>query len=333
MRILVTGGAGFLGSHLVEDLLRKGHDVVVVDNLCTGNVNNLPYLRDEGIQAATFIKDDICTWDWRSYKKKFDQVYNLACPASPVAYQAIPIETWMTSTLGTYNIIRCALDHGATFLQTSTSEVYGDPDVSPQPESYKGAVNCYGPRACYDEGKRAAEALIYDFQRVANLDARIVRIFNTYGPKMDPHDGRVVSNFIVQALKGQKLTVYGDGSQTRSFCYVSDNVRGLQTVMASKWKTPINVGNPEEFTMLELAESVLKLVRPDTDPEHLINYHDLPVDDPKQRRPDIRAMKKLGWEPKVKLQDGLKKTIGYFDKMVANKEDESTGLLLQLNRV
>lgn len=326
MRILVTGGAGFIGSHLVADLLKKGHSVIVVDNLSTGRSKNL-----DGCAGIEFIQDDICTWDWRSYKKQIDQIYNLACPASPVAYQAIPIETWMTSTLGTYNIIRCALEHKATFLQTSTSEVYGDPEISPQPESYKGSVNCYGPRSCYDEGKRAAESLIYDFQRVANLDARIVRIFNTYGPNMDANDGRVISNFIVQALKGQSLSLYGDGSQTRSFCYVSDNIKALQIVMASRFKTPINVGNPEEFTMLELAEKVLKIIRPDKDPHSLIAAHELPIDDPKQRKPDIRKITKLGWKPAVGLDTGLKKTIGYFDKLIV--KDAEPSLLLQLSQV
>lgn len=322
MRILVTGGAGFLGSHLVDALLADKHEVTVVDNFSTGNPKNLEHIKNENL---TVIKDDICTWDWHNIEEPFKQIYNLACPASPIAYQAIPIQTWMTSTLGTYNIIRLALAHKARILQTSTSEVYGDPEISPQPEDYKGAVNCYGPRACYDEGKRAAEALLYDFQRVASLDARIVRIFNTYGPRMDINDGRVVSNFIVQALEGRNLTVYGDGTQTRSFCFVKDNVRALQLVMMQKYNQPINVGNPEEFTMLELAETVIKL----TKSKSKIQYHELPVDDPKQRRPDIKKIRQLcKWTPDVKLEEGLKETITFFKAEL--KANSKASLLLRL---
>lgn len=346
MRILVTGGAGFLGTNLCESLLEEGHIVTALDNYSTGRKTN----NDRLIVHENFdvIEDDICTWNWHKIKKPFDQIYNLASPASPVAYQAIPIETWMTNTLGTYNIIRCALEHKATFLQTSTSEVYGDPDASPQKEDYPGKVNCYGMRACYDEGKRAAEALIYDFQRVAGLDARIVRIFNTYGPFMDMNDGRVISNFIVQALKGKKISIYGDGSQTRSFMYVSDNIAGLKAVMQSKITTPMNLGNPEEFTMLELAEEVIKQVHIDSqinswkEPyahinlhanfDQFIQYHDLPVDDPKQRCPDIRKIKYYTkWRPTIKLDEGLKRTIEYFKREVAFEgAPGKAGLLLHL---
>lgn len=333
-RILVTGGAGFLGTNLCESLLEDGHIVTCLDNYSTGRKSNLDRLVDHG--NFDWIEDDICTWDWHKVKKPYDQIYNLACPASPVAYQAIPIQTWMTNTLGTYNVIRCALEHKATFLQTSTSEVYGDPHITPQDEKYLGYVNCYGPRACYDEGKRAAEALIFDFQRVARLDARIVRIFNTYGPFMDMNDGRVVSNFIVQALKGNKLTVYGDGQQTRSFCYVDDNILGLKAAMKSKVTTPMNLGNSEEFTMLELAEETLKIVNPVADPEFCIQYHELPVDDPKQRRPNITKIRRAtGWEPKIKLKEGLKRTVKHFKEMIECEEKHSTkaGLLLHLSKV
>lgn len=336
MRILVTGGAGFLGTNLCESLLNDGHIVTCLDNYATSRRGNIDRLIDN--ENFDVIEDDICTWNWRKVKKPYNQIYNLACPASPIAYQAIPIETWMTSTLGTYNIIRCALEHKATFLHTSTSEVYGDPHVTPQDEKYLGYVNCYGPRACYDEGKRAAEALIFDFQRVAKLDARIVRIFNTYGPFMDMNDGRVVSNFIVQALQRKKITVYGDGQQTRSFMYVDDNIAGLKAAMKSKVTTPMNLGNPEEYTMTELATEVLKIVHtpgfPVKDADLYIQYHELPVDDPKQRRPNITKIKKAtGWEPKIKLNEGLKRTVKHFEQMIKWKEEhpEEAGLLLQLN--
>jgi len=334
MRILVTGGAGFIGCNLVESLLEEGHIVTVVDNYCTGRKGNLDRLIDN--ENLEVIEDDITLWNWRKIKKPFDQIYNLACPASPVAYQAIPIETWMSSTLGTYNIIRCALEHKATFLHTSTSEVYGDPHITPQDEKYLGYVNCYGPRACYDEGKRAAEALIFDFQRVAGLNARIVRIFNTYGPWMAADDGRVISNFVNQALDGRKLSIFGDGSQTRSFCYVSDNIAGLKTVMNSKCQTPVNLGNPEEFTMLELAEKVNFMVHglKISDPDQHIQYHDLPVDDPKQRCPNIKKIKMLGWKPTVSLDKGLKETVKHFQLSRSwDNKPKHPGLLLQLSGV
>jgi UDP-glucuronate decarboxylase len=309
MKILVTGGAGFLGYHLVRKLLDQKNEVVIVDNLATGSAYNLP--RNS---SATFIQDDICTLDYETLHKKktskpFDRIYNLACPASPIAYQATPIQTWLSSTLGVYRVCRFAIDQKARLLHTSTSEVYGNPSVHPQPESYLGYVNSYGPRACYDEGKRAAEALIYDFQRVAELDARIVRIFNTYGPRMDMNDGRVVSNFICQALKNKPITIYGDGEQTRSFCYVDDTVDGMVKVMEGKYPKPLNLGNPDEFTMNQLAEEIIQL----TGSKSKIQQHELPVDDPQQRRPDIKLIKQMtGWVPMVTTTVGLQKTIDYF---------------------
>lgn len=309
MKVLVTGGAGFLGSHLTKALLDDGHSVDVVDNLSTGSTENLINL--PSTKRFDFIKEDICLYKFPS--TPYDRVYNLACPASPVAYQATPIQTWLSSTLGVYNILMQCVKTNARFLQTSTSEVYGDPSVSPQPESYFGNVNSYGPRACYDESKRAAEALIFDFQRVAKLDARIVRIFNTYGPNMDMNDGRVVSNFIMQALKNKPLTIYGDGEQTRSFCYVSDMIRGLKTVMESKITTPVNLGNPGEFTMNVLATKVLELTESDSEME----LHDCPIDDPKQRRPDIsKITKHTKWRPKIDLEEGLGYTIDFFREQI-----------------
>jgi UDP-glucuronate decarboxylase len=311
MHYLVAGGAGFLGSHLVERLLGEGHYVTIVDNLCTGQIQNLE--RHIPSDRCSFvgisindISDDL--FDGRS----FDGIFNLACPASPIHYQNIPIETTLTCVIGTNNLLKLAVRHGCKILQASTSEVYGDPEISPQPESYVGHVNSYGPRACYDEGKRAAEALFYDYKRIHNVDTRIIRIFNTYGPNMCINDGRVVSNFIVQALKNEEITIYGDGSQTRSFCYVDDLINGILTVFNSNIQTPVNVGNPGEFSMLELAEKIIKI----TNSNSKLKFLPLPGDDPKQRRPDISLIKSLGWEPKIPLDDGIVKAIVYFKQKI-----------------
>ena len=315
MKILCTGGAGFLGHHLVKKLMKQGNEVVIVDNLSTGRKENLPDFGTTLLTSpVTFIHEDICTMDYETLHKKktskpFDRIYNLACPASPVAYQATPIQTWLSSTLGVYRVCRFAISEKARLLHTSTSEVYGNPSVDPQPETYHGSVNSYGPRACYDEGKRAAEALIYDFQRVADLDARMVRIFNTYGPYMDMNDGRVVSNFIVQAINNKPITIYGDGEQTRSFCYVDDTVDGMVQAMEGKYNKPMNLGNPDEFTMNQLAQEIIEL----TGSKSKIQFHELPVDDPKQRRPDIKLIKQMtGWAPKSSTKAGLEATIAYF---------------------
>jgi UDP-glucuronate decarboxylase len=305
MDILVTGGAGFLGSHLCERLLEQGNNVTCLDDLSTGFYKNISHL-----DALTFVRRDVS----KLPPRRFDQIYNLACPASPVHYQFDPINTFQTSVLGALAVLREANEHGSTVLQASTSEVYGDPSVHPQPESYWGNVNPIGPRSCYDEGKRGAETLFFDFQRTCQTDIRVARIFNTYGPRMAVNDGRVVSNFIVQALKGEPLTIYGDGRQTRSFCYVDDLIDGLTALMSSQETFPVNLGNPSEFTMLELATAVIEL----TGSVSKIEHRPLPVDDPKQRKPDItRAKAILNWRPKVDLQDGLKETIAYFRKALA----------------
>ena len=308
MRILITGGAGFLGSHLCDKLLGLGHEVICIDNLFTGSKANIAHLL--GNPNFEFVRHDVID----PYKYEVDQIYNLACPASPPHYQYNPIKTIKTSVLGAINCLGLAKRLKARVFQASTSEVYGDPALHPQPESYWGNVNPIGQRSCYDEGKRVAETLFFDYHRENNVDIRIVRIFNTYGPRMHPNDGRVVSNFIVQALKGIDLTIYGDGQQTRSFCYVDDLLEGFVRLMAqTETVGPVNIGNPGEFTMLELAQEVLKL----TGSKSKIVHKPLPSDDPKQRRPDITlAQKYLKWEPKVQLAEGLEKTIAYFKTKV-----------------
>ncbi len=306
MRILVTGGAGFLGSHLCGRLLDDGHEVLCLDNFFTGRRSNVEHLRDN--PNFELWRHDVVD----PFKAEVDQIYNLACPASPVHYQYNPIKTTKTSVMGAINCLGLAKRVHARVLQASTSEVYGDPDVHPQPESYRGNVNPIGPRACYDEGKRCAETLFFDYHRENGVDVRVIRIFNTYGPRMHPNDGRVVSNFIVQALKGEDLTVYGDGSQTRSFCYATDLVEGMVRLMnQEKVVGPVNVGNPGEFTIRELAEQVLAKVGSASQ----IIEKPLPEDDPLQRRPDISlAQEALGWKPTVDLDEGLDKTIDYFKK-------------------
>jgi len=309
MRILVTGGAGFLGSHLCERLLNEGNEVICMDNFFTGRKRNVLHLMDN--PYFELVRHDVI----EPFKFEVDQIYNLACPASPPHYQHNPIKTTKTSVMGAINCLGLAKRVGARVFQGSTSEVYGDPEVHPQPESYRGCVNPIGIRACYDEGKRCAETLFFDYHRQNQVDIRVVRIFNTYGPRMLPDDGRVVSNFIVQALQGKDLTIYGDGTQTRSFCYVDDLIEGFVRLMNHPSQTgPVNIGNPGEFTMLELAEMVLKKVGGPSKVTHL----PLPGDDPKQRRPDISlAEADLGWKPKVALEDGLDPTIEYFRKLLA----------------
>jgi len=304
--ILVTGGAGFIGSHLCEALLKQGHYVICLDNFFTGRKENIKHLMD--FYNFELIRHDIID----PIKLEVDEIYNLACPASPVHYQYNPIKTIKTSILGTMNMLGLAKRVKAKILQASTSEVYGDPLVHPQPESYRGNVNPIGPRACYDEGKRAAETLCFDYHRQHKVDIRVVRIFNTYGPNMQINDGRVVSNFIVQALKNEDITVYGDGKQTRSFCYVSDLVRGMIDFMNQEQHLgPINLGNDGEFTILELAEKVIQL----THSKSKITFKPLPEDDPLQRKPDLSLARKLiNYEPKIKLEEGLIKTIEYFKK-------------------
>jgi len=309
MRILVTGGAGFLGSHLCDRLLADGHDVVAVDNLFTGRKINLEHQFKH--PRFEVVRHDIID----PFKFEVDQIYNLACPASPPHYQYNPIKTIKTSVMGAINCLGLAKRTRARVFQASTSEVYGDPQVHPQPESYWGHVNPIGKRSCYDEGKRCAETLFFDYHRENRVDIRVVRIFNTYGPRMLENDGRVVSNFIVQALRGEDLTIYGDGSQTRSFCYVDDLIEGFLRFMAqTETVGPMNLGNPGEFTMLELAELTLKLVGG----KSKIVFRPLPSDDPKQRQPDITLAKDiLKWEPKVPLEEGLERTIAYFRPRVA----------------
>lgn len=304
-RILVTGGAGFLGSHLCERLVEMGHDVICLDNFFTSQKSNVAHLLNR--PNFELIRHDITLPFWL----EVDEIYNLACPAAPGHYQYNPIKTMKTSLMGAINVLGMAKRCRAKVLQASTSEVYGDPEIHPQPETYRGAVNPIGLRACYDEGKRAAEALFMDYHRMNRVDIRIVRIFNTYGPRMHPYDGRVVSNFIRQALRGEDLTVYGDGSQTRSFCYRDDMVEGMIRMMDNTegFIGPVNIGNPEEFTILELANLVLEL----TGSKSKIVFKSLPADDPVRRRPDITlARQKLGWEPKTPLREGLKRTIEWF---------------------
>ena len=309
MRILITGGAGFLGSHLCDRLIEQGNEIICLDNFFTGRKANIQHLL--GNSRFELVRHDVID----PFKFEVDRIYNLACPASPPHYQYNPIKTMKTSVLGAINCLGLAKRVKARVFQASTSEVYGDPNVHPQPEAYWGHVNPIGLRSCYDEGKRAAETLFFDYHRENGVDIRVIRIFNTYGPRMLPDDGRVVSNFIVQALQGKDLTVYGEGSQTRSFCYVDDLVDGFMRFMEQeKIVGPMNLGNPGEFTMLQLAELVLKKVGGKSKITHL----PLPSDDPKQRRPDITLAKEtLGWEPKVPLEQGIEKTIEYFKSALA----------------
>jgi UDP-glucuronate decarboxylase len=308
-RILVTGGSGFLGSHLCEKLIREGNEVLCVDNFFTGNRKNIHHLLDE--KNFELLRHDINF----SLYVEVDEIYNLACPASPIHYQFDPVQTTKTSVIGAINVLGLAKRLKVKILQASTSEVYGDPEIHPQPETYRGNVNPIGPRACYDEGKRCAETLFFDYNRQHGVQIKVMRIFNTYGPRMNPDDGRVVSNFIVQALKGKDLTIYGDGSQTRSFCYVDDLIEGMYLFMKSRedFTGPINMGNPSEFTMLELANKIIEL----TGSKSKLIFHPLPQDDPMQRKPIIDlAQEELGWNPKIGLEEGLKNTIAYFESVI-----------------
>ena len=309
MRILITGGAGFLGSHLCERLLDQGHEVLCVDNFFTGRRRNVEHLLEK--RKFELLRHDIVD----PFKAEVDRIFNLACPASPVHYQYNPIKTTKTSVVGAINCLGLAKRVQARILQASTSEVYGDPDIHPQPESYRGNVNPIGPRACYDEGKRCAETLFFDYHRENGVDIRVIRIFNTYGPRMCPDDGRVVSNFIVQALNGEDITLYGDGSQTRSFCYVDDLVEGMIRIMEQEKSVgPINLGNPSEFTIRQLAEKVLEK----TSSSSRLIEKPLPEDDPTQRRPDISLVNSLTeWTPQIELDEGLDKTIAYFKKTLS----------------
>ena len=310
-RILVTGGAGFLGSHLCERLVNEGNDVLCLDSFFTGSKDNVAHLM--GNPYFELIRHDVS----QPIFLEVDEIYNLACPASPPHYQYDPVHTTKTSVMGAINMLGMAKRNKAKILQASTSEVYGDPEIHPQPESYWGRVNTIGPRSCYDEGKRCAETLFFDYKRQHNLKIKVARIFNTYGPRMHPNDGRVVSNFIMQALQGESITIYGDGSQTRSFCYVDDLIEAFVRLMgtADEVTGPINTGNPGEFSMLELASLVIEL----TNSKSKLIFEPLPADDPKQRQPDITLAKSvLDWEPKVKLEEGLKHTIAYFEKHVQN---------------
>ncbi len=309
MRMVVTGAAGFLGSHLCDRLVAQGHTVVGIDNIITGNRANLAGLERQ--PAFSLIEHDVSRFI--GVEGPVDAVWHFASPASPVDYLKLPIQTLKVGSLGTHNALGLAKAKGARFILASTSEVYGDPQVHPQPESYWGHVNPIGPRGVYDEAKRFAEAMTMAYHRSHGLDTRIVRIFNTYGPRMRPHDGRVISNFVVQALKGEPLTVYGDGSQTRSFCYVDDLIEGILLWFERGDAEPVNLGNPSEFTVRELADIVRRL----TGSPSLVVYRPLPTDDPRQRRPDItRARELLGWEPKVALEEGLRRTIGYFRQVI-----------------
>ena len=318
-RVLVTGGAGFLGSHLCERLLREGHEVLCVDNYFTGRRANVAHLLDD--KRFELMRHDVCF----PLYVEVDTIYNLACPASPVHYQFDPVQTTKVSVMGAINVLGLAKRTGATVLQASTSEVYGDPDVHPQPETYRGNVNPIGPRACYDEGKRCAETLFFDYRRQHGLKIKVARVFNTYGPRMHPGDGRVVSNFIVQALKGENITVHGDGRQTRSFCYVDDLIEGFVRLMATPEGVtgPVNLGNPGEFTILELAQSVIDL----TGSRSKIVFRPLPEDDPMQRKPDIaRAREWLDWTPAVPLDQGLKRTVAYFEDLLrADRHSAAAG--------
>ncbi len=309
-RILVTGGAGFIGSHLCEKLLNQGNEVICVDNFFSGSKQNVIHLFDN--HYFEIIRHDIAF----PLYIEVDEIYNLACPASPIYYSIDPIQTTKTSVMGTINMLGLAKRLKIKILQASTSEIYGDPEVHPQPESYCGNVNPIGPRACYDEGKRCAETLFFDYYRQLKIKIKVIRIFNTYGPKMQPDDGRVVSNFIVQALKNKDITIYGDGSQSRSFCYIDDLVEGMIKMMNSgdDFVGPVNLGNPKEFSILELAKKIIKL----TNSKSKIIYEVLPDNDPKQRQPNINlAKKQLKWKPKIELDEGLKKTISYFKRILS----------------
>lgn len=308
-RILITGGAGFIGSHLSELLLNQGNDIICLDNFFTGSKQNIVHLMDN--KFFELIRHDVID----PFKAEVDEIYNLACPASPVHYQINPIKTVKTSVMGAINMLGLAKRLKVKILQASTSEVYGDPQIHPQSEDYSGNVSCIGPRACYDEGKRIAETLFTSYHNQNGVKIKIIRIFNTYGPRMNPNDGRVVSNFIVQALKNNDITVYGDGSQTRSFQYIDDLLSAMTKMMATddNLTGPINIGNPEEFTIRELAEKIIDL----TGSKSKIIYKPLPKDDPVRRKPDIRlAMEKLSWQPSTPLDEGLKKTIAYFDELL-----------------
>ena len=308
-RILVTGGAGFIGSHLCERLLNEGNEVICADNFFTGSKQNIIHLL--GNPYFEIIRHDITL----PLYVEVDEIYNLACPASPVYYSFDPVQTTKTSVMGAINMLGLAKRLKIKVLQASTSEVYGDPEVHPQTESYRGNVNPIGPRACYDEGKRCAETLFFDYYRQLKIKIKVLRIFNTYGPKMQPDDGRVISNFIVQTLKNEDITIYGDGSQTRSFCYVDDLVEGITKMMNSRedFVGPVNLGNPNEFTILELAKKIIKL----TNSKSKIIYKPLPEDDPKRRKPNIElAKKELMWEPQIQVEEGLKKTIDYFERLL-----------------
>ena len=308
MRILVTGGAGFIGSHLIDRLMAQGHEVLCLDNFYTGDKRNI--VKWIGNPYFELVRLDIT----EPIRLEVDQIYHLACPASPIHYQYNPVKTIKVNVLGTLYMLGLAKRVNARILLASTSEVYGDPDVHPQPEEYRGNVSCTGPRACYDEGKRVAETLAFEYHREHKTDIRVARIFNTYGPRMLENDGRVVSNFIVQALKGTPLTIYGDGSQTRSFCYVSDLVEGLMRLMNGDYIGPINIGNPGEYTILELAQMIQGMINPDAE----LVYKPLPQDDPQQRQPDItKAKTYLGWEPTIPLKDGLELAIKYFAERVS----------------
>ncbi len=307
MKILVTGGAGFVGSHLIDRLMNQGHEVLCLDNFYTGSKKNVLKWLDN--PAFELVRHDVT----EPIRLEVDQIYHLACPASPIHYQFNPVKTIKTNVMGTMNMLGLAKRVKARFLLASTSEVYGDPDVHPQSEEYRGNVNCIGIRSCYDEGKRVAETLAFEYYREHKVDIRVARIFNTYGPRMQEQDGRVVSNFIVQSIKGTSLTIYGDGSQTRSFCYVSDLVEGLMRLMNGDFIGPVNLGNPGEYTILELAQIIQGMINPDTE----LIYQPLPEDDPKQRQPDItRAQTYLDWEPTIPLKEGLELTIQDFKSRV-----------------
>ncbi|HNV13009.1 MAG TPA: SDR family oxidoreductase [bacterium] len=313
MRILVSGGSGFIGSFLCEKLLSEGHQVVCLDNLFTGNKENIEHLKDN--PNFSFVSHDIIEPFY--IEDKIDQIYNLACPASPIHYQKNPVRTIKANTIGVINMLGLARAHQASILQASTSEVYGDPEVSPQSENYRGAVNTIGPRACYDEGKRCAETLFFDYRRMHGMDIKVIRIFNTYGPKMALNDGRVMSNFIVQALKGEDITIYGDGSQTRSFCYVGDLVDGMIKMMNSDLTGPVNLGNPNEITIKTLAQRIIEKLNS----KSKLIFMNLPEDDPKQRCPDISLAKsKLNWEPKVSLDEGLNYISDFFRQKLENEK-------------